>query len=157
MTHLLISHALTFALNTARMAVWLALLLSATFVISMRLQAPDRASLFRLVINYGYALAIFTLAYRLRRRFRPQPLLDGLAAISYPLYLLHPLLGYSLLKILLMSAGMAFAPALALTAAAVTLTAWLVHRTIERPGIRLGHILGARYPLSFAASSRRST
>jgi peptidoglycan/LPS O-acetylase OafA/YrhL len=99
-------------------------------------------------VDYGYALVLFGLAYGLRGWFRPIRLLNGLAAISYPLYLLHPILGYSLMKLLLMKAGLSPWSAFLLTMTVVGVVAWLVHVGLERPSIAWGRWLSRREPAS---------
>jgi peptidoglycan/LPS O-acetylase OafA/YrhL len=118
-------------------ALWLrSTLLFALFAASWSL-GPQRAQFPDITMYYLYALLLFALAYRLRERFRPVALLDFLADISFPLYALHSLAGWVLLK-LLMGNGMAFGPALTLTGAAIVGVAWLLHRAVEMPSNRLG-------------------
>jgi peptidoglycan/LPS O-acetylase OafA/YrhL len=94
------------------------------------------------VFYYG-AVLVFTLCYCMRGRFRPQRLLDFLADISYPLYCVHPLFGYCLLK-LLMHRGLPFGAAAPLTMAGATGLAWLVHKAVEQPTNGLGKRLSRR-------------
>ena len=91
------------------------------------------------VANDIYALSAFGLAYLGRRWARPIRVLDVLAAISFPLYLVHSLIGYSLLKLLMLSAGIGYETALTVTLAVVGGLAWVLHRTIEASSIVLGH------------------
>ena len=93
-------------------------------------------------VNYGYALLLFTLLFGLRRWVRPLPLLDRMAALSYPFYLIHSLIGFSLLKVLMLAAGMGYLPALVLTIACLLCLAALLHWSVERPTIALGRRLG---------------
>ncbi len=79
---------------------------------------------------YAYALLVFALCYGLREHFRPLRAVDFLADISYPLYVVHALTGYTVLK-LLMHQGLDFAPAVALALTLAITLAWLIHRTIE--------------------------
>ncbi|MET0415035.1 MAG: acyltransferase, partial [Actinoplanes sp.] len=54
-------------------------------------------------------------------------------AISYPLYLLHPRIGYTMIRYAYDRTGVPV-PALIIAAVAILiLAAWLVHRLIERP------------------------
>ncbi|MEU8234422.1 acyltransferase [Actinoplanes sp. NPDC048967] len=54
-------------------------------------------------------------------------------AISYPLYLLHPRIGYTMIRYAYDRTGVPV-PALIITAVAILIVAaWLVHRLIERP------------------------
>lgn len=90
-------------------------------------------------VTYGYALGLFGLAYLLRHRAKPIAVLDRLADVSYPLYVLHTLLGYSLLKVLMMGEGLSYLPALALTVTVLAAVAWGLHWAVERPSIAWGH------------------
>ena len=92
-------------------------------------------------VTYGYALGLFGLAYLLRHKARPIAVLDRLADVSFPLYAIHTLLGYSLLKLLMMGEGLSYLPALALTLIVVAAVAWSLHWAVERPSIALGHRL----------------
>lgn len=93
-------------------------------------------------IWYYCAFAVFALCYALRARFRPQPVLDFLAAISYPLYCVHALFGYCALKILI-NQGCTYGVAVIITLACAIALAWLVHKTVERGTIEYGRRWGA--------------
>jgi peptidoglycan/LPS O-acetylase OafA/YrhL len=109
---------------------------------------PTGASFIPVAPNYAYALALFALCYRLRRHFRPLPPLDGLAAISFPLYCIHALLGYSLLKALMIGRGLSYPAALAVTAGSIMVVATLLHLTVERWSINLARRLQSVPPPS---------
>lgn len=94
--------------------------------------------------NYLYALGLFALLYALRRRVRANPALDLLAAVSFPFYLIHSLLGYSILKLLIVSANMSYPAALAVTLTLLLLIAWGLHLTVEQATIRMGRRLAPR-------------
>ena len=102
---------------------------------------PHQAIFPAVTVWYYCAFAVFALCYALRERFRPRAPLDFLAAISYPLYCVHALFGYSVLKILI-DQGCAYGVAVAITLAGAMALAWLVHRTIEAATIRLGRRWG---------------
>ena len=89
-------------------------------------------------VNYLYALALFGALFALRGRVPRIPLLDALAAISFPLYLVHSLVGYSALKALTMGAGLSYRAALPVTLILVLAVAALLHVSVERPTIALG-------------------
>ena len=113
----------------------------AMFLIDYRL-GPTRSEYFdswRVVVSYSAAVLIFALCYAARARFRPNRLFDALAAISYPLYLVHAVTGFVILSFLQMAWHVPFA--LAATAAALcsTLLATALHICVERPAIGLGH------------------
>jgi len=95
-------------------------------------------------LNYLYALVLFAAACACRHRFRPLAILDGLAAISYPLYAIHAILGYALLKALTLGMGFGFYPALAATALVVFPLAAALHVSAERFGISAGRRLSRR-------------
>ena len=104
---------------------------------------PDAANFARKSVNYAYALAVFAGCYALRARFRPARLLDLAAAVSYPLYLVHSLVGFSLMTYAILGWHAPYAVA-APSAFAVTVTiAWALHRTVERAGIAAGRRLAA--------------
>lgn len=117
--------------------------LGVLFLIAWRYSAIDD-EFPRVTANYGYALLIFGLAYGLRDRFRAFWPLDVLAAISFPLYVLHSLLGYSLLKLFMLKFQLGYYPALAASLALVLLAATALHRLVERPSIQAGRRLAPR-------------
>ena len=89
----------------------------------------------------GAALAIFGLCYAARDRFRPQLILDRVASISYPLYLIHSVVGFTIIAFLVEALAV---PATIATLTALTasfLLAYLIHRLVERPTTRRGHRL----------------
>ena len=127
------------ALGTAGLAVWccvLALAAGLCWAIG-----PDAALWPRKPANYAYALAVFGLAYALRGRFGRSALLDGLAAISYPLYLVHAVLGFTVMSFLTMALGMPYFAAAAIAFGLAVLASLFLHRTVERASVRAGHAL----------------
>ena len=87
------------------------------------------------------ALVVFGAAYVWRAHFRPNRILDAVASISYPLYLVHAVVGFTAVAFLVDALGID--PRVATVAAlglAVGL-ATLVHHAIEQPTIRLGQRL----------------
>ena len=92
--------------------------------------------------NYLYALVLFSILYAGRRFVPANPVLDGLAAISFPLYLVHSLVGYAMLRALMVGAGLGYWPALGVTVVGVGLVATGLHWTVERPTARMGRYLG---------------
>jgi peptidoglycan/LPS O-acetylase OafA/YrhL len=123
-------------------------LLGATLAIgiafSMMWQKTVLAGQFWIVpANYGYALIVFSACYALRRRFKPFGVLDFFADISYPLYIVHALIGYATIRILmahdwpyLLAAGSAFALVIGI--------AYLLHVVIESPTANLAKRLGTK-------------
>jgi peptidoglycan/LPS O-acetylase OafA/YrhL len=113
----------------------------AAFCFCLLCQTGSAHTTLLVAINYLYAFAIFAAAYAARGRFRRIAPIDGLAAISYPLYLLHTVAGYALLKLLTMGFGIAYAPALAITAMLVLPLVLALHFAVELPSIAAGHAL----------------
>lgn len=127
-------------LSTVALAVG-ALALQAAFTLSWWLGTQhDQVAV--LMEYYVYALMTFSVCYALRERFRPLRVLDFLADISYPLYAVHPVVGYALMK-MLMQQGMPFGPASCVALACAILLAWLIHVTVENRSNALGKRLGA--------------
>jgi peptidoglycan/LPS O-acetylase OafA/YrhL len=94
-------------------------------------------------LNYGYALVVFCAGYALRDAIKPSRVFDFFAAISYPLYLVHFLIGFSLMQILTswnVNGLLATFAALAVTIA----LAAVLHRAIELPSQALGKALSIR-------------
>jgi peptidoglycan/LPS O-acetylase OafA/YrhL len=94
------------------------------------------------VVSYVVALAAFLAAYRLPQAWATVRPIRWLAAVSYPLYAVHAVLGYIVMWHL-SAAGVA--PDLAMLAAtllAVT-TAWILHVAVERPSTALGQAIAS--------------
>ena len=89
-------------------------------------------------VNYIYAFVIFLALYIIRDYVPRNPILDGLAAISFPFYLIHSLIGYSILKVLMIHAGLTYYASLTITVASVVVLASIIHFLIELPTIRIG-------------------
>lgn len=121
-------HHLRGALSTARLALG-SLALMAAFLLAWQL-GPQQGSFAAISVYYDYAFVAFALCYAARRHFRPLRLLDFFADISYPLYAVHSLTGFSLLKIL-MDRGLPFAAAVAIVLPLVIGLAWLLHIGVE--------------------------
>jgi peptidoglycan/LPS O-acetylase OafA/YrhL len=85
-----------------------------------------------LVKNYSYALVLFWACYLLRNSFRGNKVLDFLADISFPLYLVHSTIGYVAMPILI-DKGMSYTFAWMIGVGLSVLAAFLVHRYVEVP------------------------
>lgn len=131
-----------------------ALLLQAAFVYAWWL-GPQHEQTAILAPFYLYALLAFACCYGLRARFVALPALDFLADISYPLYAVHAVSGYALLK-LLMHKGLSFGPAVTVAIALALLLAWLLHRSVETASARLGRALAARWPAALPVQGKAS-
>jgi peptidoglycan/LPS O-acetylase OafA/YrhL len=99
---------------------------------------------------YAWGLVLFSFAFWRRHSFRSRPTLNRLADISYPLYLLHPLLGYVIIK-MLMFWELSFFSAVVFAAIFVFSTAYGFHRFIEVPSNALGKRLAKSWPLTVMA------
>lgn len=96
--------------------------------------------------SYAYALLAFGLAYGARGRVPDVGVLRWLSRISYPLYAVHVLVGFTLMTWLTAGPwGLSFAGASAVAFVAVLLLAWLLHVVVERWSIAAGARL-ARTP-----------
>ncbi|WP_158747000.1 acyltransferase [Acidisphaera sp. L21] len=88
--------------------------------------------------NYLYASVVFGITYILRDRFRPSPILDAAAAISYPLYLVHSLVGFTVMTFLIAAWGLTYVVAAGFAFVISIAIASLLHITIEQASVRLG-------------------
>ncbi|SIQ91079.1 MULTISPECIES: acyltransferase family protein [Acidiphilium] len=95
--------------------------------------------------NYCAALAVFGTLYAARHRIRDNRALDFVASISFPFYLIHAVIGFTMIKILMMVFHLNYDAALLGSIGAITLIAYFLHRTIEEKTIGLGHRLSGRY------------
>lgn len=93
--------------------------------------------------NYLWGYIAFTTAYLLRDKFKPIKALDWLANVSYPMYAMHSLIGYTFIK-LLCYYGIGFELASLITFGIVGIIAQLIHSYIEKPSTEYGKRLAAR-------------
>ncbi len=100
-----------------------------------------RAQFPAVTVNYAYALLLFAGLYAVRHSIPRNPVLDVLAAISFPFYVLHSLLGYSVLRAGMVGLGWGYYPALLVTVAVILAASALLHWVVERPTIRAGRWL----------------
>lgn len=97
-------------------------------------------------INYASAVAVFAAASCLPHAWQSNRVTDFFAAISFPLYAIHAILGWAILRIL-WDRGVPAIPSLAITSGLAIVLAWLLHAAIEKPFHRAGQRLsrpGAR-------------
>jgi peptidoglycan/LPS O-acetylase OafA/YrhL len=145
-------------LGTAALIAWIGVL-GALFALCWR--ASVLAAQFpSLTKNYACALAVFAALYALRRRVPDSRALDAMAAISFPFYLVHSLVGYSALKWFMLALGWGYLESLAGALAAVVLLATALHKTVETSTIQIGKKMALRSPDSLmmgrsADASRR--
>lgn len=90
--------------------------------------------------SYVVALPIFALALKYRNFFNPGKLTGFLADISYPLYVVHSIAGYVLLRAML-DQGLSGFTATTIAILASIACAWLIHIAVENPARDLGKIL----------------
>ncbi|WP_303166756.1 acyltransferase [Phascolarctobacterium sp.] len=95
--------------------------------------AAFKSSMF---FNYSLALIIFWLCYYKRNSFKNNKILDFLADISFPLYAVHGVMGYSILEFFVLNhwniyLGVVFTILIVMT------TAYLLHRYVEVPTVSL--------------------
>lgn len=92
--------------------------------------------------SYAFALAVFVAALRFQPRALSNPAIRLLASISYPLYVVHGVLGYVVLRIL-MDLGVDVGQSIAVTCLIVFPLAWTIHQFVEQPGQAVARILDA--------------
>lgn len=89
------------------------------------------------------ALVVFLVLYAVRDRIPYSKTVDRLAEISYPLYLLHTIVGWVMLSAITRATGQ-FYLALAITFPTVFVLAALVHHFVERPSMDMGRRIAGR-------------
>ena len=109
---------------------------------------PQSASL-PVAWNYAFALLTFAAAFSWPERLDGNRLFDFFANISYPLYVIHGVGGYVLLRILL-DRGTGALLALVVTTAGCIALSWFLHLLVERPSQRLGRRFGRQVNDSLA-------
>jgi peptidoglycan/LPS O-acetylase OafA/YrhL len=119
-------------------------ILIALFAICWKI-GPAAAQFPIVTVNYVYAIGVFAACYFLRQYFRPVKLIDIVADISFPLYLVHSIIGYSLMTVMIRAFKLPYAAALPIALSCVLGLAWLLHKLIERPSQLAGKRL-ARNP-----------
>jgi len=97
-----------------------------------------------LAYSYGFAALLFTLLFVFRRYAIPSRLLDGLAAISYPLYLVHFIAGFAVVKFLTLRLHLPYELSLIAALFLIITLAALLHYMIELPTIALGRQITRR-------------
>ena len=100
------------------------------------------------LLAYGAALALFAACFARRRRIIQVPgPVDALARISYPLYVVHGVAGYAVIRLLLEAGWPPLAAILAATILALATAAGL-HRLVEVPTQQAAHRIGQRRPVA---------
>ncbi|MCB6182155.1 acyltransferase [Leeia sp. TBRC 13508] len=93
-----------------------------------------------LSFSYVLALVVFVAAYASREKINLHPVTRWLADVSYPLYCVHAVSGYILIRCLLMW-GVPAVVAILLAAANALILATLLHRYLEVPSPQWGRSL----------------
>lgn len=86
---------------------------------------------------YLFGFFIFFASYTFRRFFRRNIFFDFLAKISFPVYLIHSLVGYVVIKIC-MHFGLSFYFAILVAMFSVTVIAMVLHETVETSSNNFG-------------------
>lgn len=93
--------------------------------------------------NYGYALIVFSACYAARARFKASRILDFFADISYPFYLVHALIGYTIIR-LLMAHEVGYSISAVCAFISVVALAYVLHILVEVPSANAGKMLAYR-------------
>ena len=126
-------------MRVAEAATWISLGTGMYFWILIRwLEFPPS-----LVGSYGLAFAAFVLAYLMRDKIELNRITRKLADVSYPLYCVHAVLGYVVIRALILL-GVPALVAIALSAALALTMATLLHRYLEVPSPGWGRQVVAR-------------
>jgi peptidoglycan/LPS O-acetylase OafA/YrhL len=88
-------------------------------------------------LTFVATIAIFTAISTIGDGWRRHAIADFFADISYPLYVVHPVLGYALLSVMTAHGVPASVGVLAAAGVAIG-AAWLLHKIVEAPTHRLG-------------------
>ncbi|MES2105587.1 MAG: acyltransferase [Pseudomonadota bacterium] len=86
---------------------------------------------------YFYGFCLFALAFFLRHKFKTNKVIDLLAAVSFPLYVIHSLIGYTIIRYL-MHVGMSFNTSAGMALICALTLAYLLHRLVELPTMATG-------------------
>ncbi|WP_454783754.1 acyltransferase family protein [Legionella sp. WA2024007413] len=104
-----------------------------------------------LILAWSYALALlmFMFAYIFPHFFKANPIFNFLADVSYPLYIIHSIVGYSLLRIML-DRNFNIELALCVVMFISILLSWFLHLIIERPSQAFGKKIAERLDSHFS-------
>jgi peptidoglycan/LPS O-acetylase OafA/YrhL len=133
--------------NLSRLSVALLVPLLAATHLTLASTTQVVATSLEYRLTFVSTIAIFTGIWTIGDRWHQHALADFFADISYPLYVVHPVLGYALLSV--MTVHGVPAPVAVLAAAGIAISAaWLLHTLVEAPT----HRLGQRWARSIAYS-----
>lgn len=105
-------------------------------------------------LNYLLALLVFLVVYLCRDSIRVPRLLRWFGDISYPLYAIHPIVGYALLYWLVFGLKLPAWGAILVAGGGTLALAWLLHRFVEGPSNRLGKAVAKGLAFLWPARSR---
>jgi peptidoglycan/LPS O-acetylase OafA/YrhL len=104
---------------------------------------PAHSTELGFLVSSVCAAVVFAMVYKARGLLPRSEAVSWLANISYPLYLVHGVIGYVLLYHLMVKTGR-FYLSLTITLTVVIAAAWALHRILEIPSITLGRRMGQR-------------
>lgn len=93
--------------------------------------------------SYGFAVLTFAFAYAYPKWFKANPLFDFLADVSYPLYVIHAISGFMVLRILA-NLGLPAWLTMIVTISGCLFVSWILHVLVEHPTQMLGKQLGLK-------------
>jgi peptidoglycan/LPS O-acetylase OafA/YrhL len=93
--------------------------------------------------SYGFAFLIFAAGFSFQKLFVRNRITSFLADISYPLYVIHGVAGYVLLRLLL-EWGWKRWQALILVTVLAFILSWIIHKWIEAPTQKIGKRIASR-------------
>ncbi|MCW8399681.1 acyltransferase [Legionella sp. PATHC038] len=106
-----------------------------------------------LILAWSYAFAVLTFLFAsiFPHFFKANPAFNFLARISYPLYVIHSIVGYIVLRIMLEMKFKIWLSLIIVISASLLLS-WLLHVFIEQPSRTLGKNLAAKLSNNFKGS-----
>jgi peptidoglycan/LPS O-acetylase OafA/YrhL len=113
--------------------------------------SPTQHQPWPVTLSYGVGIVVFLLLARFAQKWRGNRVMDFGARISFPIYVVHPILGFALLWVLT-KAGVWWPVSLLIAIATAVLVAWLIHIAVEQPT----HRLGQRWARALRARAARS-
>ncbi len=97
------------------------------------------------VYNYGLALLVFSVFYFYRYKIKTNIILDFFADISYPLYIIHPIVGYTIMSIYLDCYPAQKLMAIFIAFSVSSCIAYILHELVERKSNLIGKKLAKRF------------
>lgn len=89
-------------------------------------------------INYGISLIIFSIFYLYRYKINKNKVFDFLGNISYPLYVIHPLVGYTSMRIFLNYYPKKIYISIVFALILSIILAYILHITVEKRSNKFG-------------------